>query len=341
VAPYLDQAEQVFIIPDGQIHLVNLAALPHQDGGYLIESGHVFHVLTAERDLIQSPRHACSPDVLVMGAPDFEGSAQTISGVLGEGDWQSPFRGERPSCEGLSSMQFSPLPAALDEVREVAELWESEPGVHLMVGKSASEGTFKKLAPSCGILHVATHGFFLSGECPSGLAGTRGIGVLVPEDSEGAPQDDAGQQATVNPLLLSGLALAGANHRSSSASDREDGILTAQEIAALDLSSVRLAVLSACETGAGEVLSGEGIFGLRRAFRIAGVGTLVTSLWSVQDQAARDWMASFYQASQTEGLPISEAVRKANLRILSDRRAGGVDPHPFYWAAFVASGDWR
>jgi CHAT domain-containing protein/tetratricopeptide (TPR) repeat protein len=356
VAPLLGDAVEVFIVPDGQIHLVNLAALPEHDGSYLIESDQTFHYFTAERDLVQQDRQAAPDVVLVMGAPDFETSVDPHGGG-GVGEDEPPatgghprthFRGERPSCAGLRSMRFEPLPAAMGEARDVAELWASDDfalapmtTVRLLTGESASEDSFKELAPRCAVLHVATHGYFLSGQCPSGLAGTRGIGLLVPEGEDGSTSGDSVPQAPLNPLLLSGLALSGANHRDVSDTDGEDGILTAQEIAALDLSSVRLAVLSACETGSGEVLNGEGVFGLQRAFRIAGVATLVTSLWSVQDEATREWMNSFYLATQRERRPIIAAVRKASLHVLRARRDRGEDSHPFYWAAFVATGDWR
>jgi CHAT domain-containing protein len=230
----------------------------------------------------------------------------------------------------------------------VAEFWESTPrtatapaAVRLLTGSDASEDAFKRMAPGNTILHLATHAFFLDGECPSGLAGTRGIGQLIPETADEEEADTAIIPKPTNPLLLSGLALAGANRRDTASPDEEDGILTALEIAALDLSGVRWAILSACETGTGEFLNGEGIFGLRRAFQIAGVRTLVTSLWSVKDETTREWMNAFYHASTDENQTTVDAVRNASLRILRDRRSRGEDAHPFYWAAFVASGDWR
>lgn len=142
-------------------------------------------------------------------------------------------------------------------------------------------------------------------------------------------------------MVLSGLALAGANRRASAGMDVEDGILTAQEIGSLDLSSVELAVLSACDTGVGEVRAGEGVFGLRRAFQVAGARTLVMSLWSVDDTSTREWMRAFYGGWLRDDLSKSEAVRAASLAVLKERRARGESSHPFYWGAFVAAGGWR
>jgi CHAT domain-containing protein len=151
-------------------------------------------------------------------------------------------------------------------------------------------------------------------------------GILPPDES---------------PLLRSGLALAGADQRDQAGPGEDDGILTAEEIAALDLSGVEWAVLSACDTGVGEVRAGEGVFGLRRAFQIAGARTLIMSLWSVDDESTREWMTALYEARLRDGLSTAESVRQASLGVLEARRKAGESAHPFYWAAFVAAGDWR
>ncbi len=182
------------------------------------------------------------------------------------------------------------------------------------------------------MLHLATHGFFLNGDCTTAPLGTRGVGGLVA----------AGRQnAAENPLLISGLALAGANRRAAAGPDEDDGILTAEEVASLDLSGVEWAVLSACDTGVGEIRAGEGVFGLRRAFQVAGARTVVMSLWSVDDQATRAWMRALYEGRFQRRLSTADAVHEASLTLLRDRRAKGQSTHPFYWAAFVAAGDWR
>ena len=101
------------------------------------------------------------------------------------------------------------------------------------------------------------------------------------------------------------------------------------------------AVLSACDTGVGDIRAGEGVFGLRRAFQIAGAGTVIMSLWSVDDRATRDWMRALYEARLVEELDTAECVRDASLTLLNRRREEGESTHPFYWGAFVAAGDWR
>jgi CHAT domain-containing protein/Tfp pilus assembly protein PilF len=136
-----------------------------------------------------------------------------------------------------------------------------------------------------------------------------------------------------NPLLRSGLALAGANHGKSG---DDDGILTAMEAAYLDLSGTKLVVLSACDTGIGDVKNGEGVQGLRRALVLAGSESQVMSLWPVSDEATKDLMIPYYKALQ-QGEGRSEGLRQVQLRILRGRRDRR---HPFYWAAFIQSGEW-
>jgi CHAT domain-containing protein len=161
-----------------------------------------------------------------------------------------------------------------------------------------------------------------------------------------------------HPGLLSGLVLAGANRPAEP--DRDDGILTALEVAELDLRGVELAVLSACETGLGEVAGGEGLLGLQRAFQVAGAQSVVASLWQVDDESTRKLMERFYENLWHNKMSKLEALRQAQLALLREGRTRGPgatqpdDPKkkaqakpleartpPFFWAGFVLSGDWR
>jgi CHAT domain-containing protein len=173
------------------------------------------------------------------------------------------------------------------------------------------------------VLHIASHGFFLQDHEMPGAA----LGV------ESVAQDRSLPLLGENPLLRSGLALAGANLRQSG--EHDDGILTAAEVAQMDLRGTQLVVLSACETGVGDVQNGEGVYGLRRALVLAGAETQVASLWKVADAATKDLMVEYYQRLlQGEGR--SAALRAAQRTMLtSPTRA-----HPYYWAAFVPIGHW-
>ena len=144
----------------------------------------------------------------------------------------------------------------------------------------------------------------------------------------------------LNPLLLSGLFLAGANlhsQRVSSAPD-EDGILTAYEVSAMNLRGTELVVLSACETGLGEIQQGEGVYGLRRAFEMAGARTVISALWPVADEVTGAIMGQLYDKGD-ESLP--QLLRKVQLKTIKQLRAQDEVDHPFLWGAFIAVGDWR
>ncbi len=144
-----------------------------------------------------------------------------------------------------------------------------------------------------------------------------------------------------SPLLRSGLVLAGANRRAETSRDEDDGILTAEEIAGLDLSAAQWAVLSACDTGRGDLQAGEGVVGLRRAFQVAGARTVILSLWPVLDNVAADWMAELYRGKFVRGDTTATSVRAASRSLLAARRAAGQSTHPLYWSGFIATGDWR
>lgn len=358
----LGDAKQVFIVPDGALNLVSFAALPTGKTRYLVESGPVFHYLSSERDLVPLEKTAPGDKgLLAIGGAAFDepslfavlaalkrnartaesGTAALASpgthppaGVVAQ---NSPtYRSPPSGCEDFRSVRFEPLPASPLEAREISDLWRKHGGSagEVLIGASATEAVFKRQAGGHRILHLATHGFFL--DCPSALDGSKRT-VEPVEAQENQPLPAKGE----NPLVLSGLVLAGANHRGDARPDEEDGILTAEEIAALDLSSVEWAVLSACDTGRGEVRAGEGVFGLRRAFQVAGARTLIMSLWRVDDQAARRWMRALYTGRLEKKLSTADAARDASLQMLKQQRLKHESTHPFSWAAFVAAGDWH
>lgn len=351
VAGTFQGVERVFVIPDGSLNLVNLAALPVDSGGYLVETGPEIHLLSAERDLVARENKRLGDGLLALGGADFDDSS---SFVRSSGPLPTP----RTRCDDLQSVSFSPLPATAVEIDELISLWSATTGsssslvegaarsggsagkavgsVLRLSEREANESAFKTLAPGRRVLHLATHGFFFNGRCPASTWSARGIGGVGIAESEAASPLPG-----ENPLLLSGLALAGANDRAAASPGDDDGILTAEEIASLDLAGVEWAVLSGCDTGIGEIRAGEGVLGLRRAFQIAGARTVVMSLWSVEDRAARVWMKALYEGRLVQGRDTARAVHNASLTALQVRAARGESTHPFFWAGFVASGDWR
>lgn len=319
VAHELAGVERVFIVPDGALHQVSFAALPLGDGRYLLEAGPVTHTLSTERDLLPAPGAVTGSDLLAMGAPAF-----------GRG------------TVGCATTVFAALPGAAREVADVASLWRQSRAAgrgdpEVLTGTAATEARFKALAPGRRILHLATHGFVAMPTCEVSGGGTRAVGAVAVV----TPTRLAGAGVLLDaPLAGPGLALAGAN-QARRGRPADDGILTAEEIVGLNLQGTEWAVLSACDTGLGEIRAGEGVFGLRRAFQIAGARTVIMSLWSVDDQATRQWMNALYKGRLEAGLSTVDAVRNASLALLRDRRAKGLSTNPFYWAAFVAAGDWR
>lgn len=315
ISALVSGARKVFFVLDGMLLRLNFAALVSPEGTYLLESGPTFHYLSSERDLVRPDVPASGRGLLALGDPDF-GSGRILSGFIASRDGVIEERS-----------RFDPLPGSRREVEEIAAEWAPQEDVLALMGSEADESSFKRLSPRFRILHIGTHAFFEIGKRGRGgsTESTGGNGV---ESASSYP--------------LAGLALAGANLRDGARGDRaaDDGILTAGEIALLDLSHVEWAVLSACSTGTGTPEEGEGILGLRRAFQIAGARTLIMSLWPVEDEATRHWMRELY-ACRRAGMSTADSMRRSASAILESQRFGGRTTHPYYWAGFVAAGDWR
>jgi CHAT domain-containing protein len=353
VASHLGTAMQVFIVPDGALNLVTFAALPIGEARYLVEDGRTFHYLSAERDLLAPSKASSHGGLLSLSNPDFDdrrlfaalGAPGSRATPVPEERTESVFRGSRSACGTFQAMRFEPLSATLRESKEIARIWDdqvkgstslrsasgSAESAVSFTGSAANETLFKHTASGHRVLHLATHGFFLGGDCGSALDSPTAEGTS--EASSAVTRE--------NPLLLSGLVFAGANHREAAGPDEDDGILTAEEIATLDLQGTEWAVLSACDTGAGEIRGGEGVFGLRRAFQLAGARTVIMSLWPVEDEATRQWMTALYRHRFVEGKSTAASVNGASLELLRQRRARGESTHPFYWAGFIAAGAWQ
>jgi CHAT domain-containing protein len=261
------------------------------------------------------------------------------------------------------------LPGADAEIEAIGNLYRQLAGpadgaLTELRGAAATEENLRSLAPQSRILHLATHGFFATGDKRARLA------VESQDDlGPGLGDDPLPRPKQYSPGLLSGVVLACANFPPELPSDLagfeklpEDGILTAEELAFLPLGGVELVVLSACETGLGEAAGGEGLLGIQRAFQMAGARTTVATLWKVDDAMTQRLMTAFYRNALEGKQGYLDALRNAQLGILRELRANpgavdalrGVDATadgaddeavahgaPFYWAAFTLSGDWR
>jgi CHAT domain-containing protein/Tfp pilus assembly protein PilF len=306
IRTHLGATRRVLLSPDGMLNLIPFAALVDERSRFLVER-YEFSYLTSGRDLprLQVKQPSRQP-ALIVANPNYGEAAK---------------EGSNPTGANLGGLSFRPLAATADEARTLKKMM---PAAVMMLGDQATETTVKQ-TQGPDLLHVATHGFFLPDLAP--LANVRRRGM----DGEILP----GDLPAKNPLLLSGLALAGANQRHGGHNPEDDGVLTALEATALDLWGTKLVVLSACDTGLGEVKNGEGVYGLRRALVLAGSESQVMSLWPVSDEATLGLMAGYYQGLQ-QGHGRSTALRQVQLRMLRsrDRR------HPFYWAGFIQSGEW-
>jgi CHAT domain-containing protein/Tfp pilus assembly protein PilF len=298
----LGSAKRLLIASDGELSVIPFAALQDARGKFLIERFEIDN-LASGRDLLRlADRQPSRSQAVVVANPNFDAGAA-------------------PAPAGAIS--FKPLAGTAQEADAIKAYL---PSAQFLGGDAATEHSLKQVTGP-RVLHVATHGFFLNTTTLAAPAAgdARGVTLL------GQPGDaaSAGRFA----LLRSGLALAGANKRQGG--DGEDGLLTALEAASLDLRGTELVVLSACETGLGEVRSGDGVYGLRRALAVAGAETQVMSLWQVSDEATRDLMIAFYKRlAAKDGR--AAALRAVQLQFLKSK----THAHPYYWAAFVVAGDW-
>ncbi|MEC4807077.1 MAG: CHAT domain-containing tetratricopeptide repeat protein [Jaaginema sp. PMC 1079.18] len=319
----LGDKTHILLSPDSQLNLIPFAALVDENNQYLVENYQITY-LTTGRDLLrlqnqQQPRQAS----VIVANPDYDEPGVNNSTVAFN-------RGSNRRSNDLDSIRFGALPGTAREAEAIQPLL---PNAKVLTQLEATEQAIKQVeAPR--ILHIATHGFFLNVDlvAPSAnpLENRGSLGVQALPDAEIAPLAPVDQE---NPLLRSGLALAGVHARSSGAD--EDGVLTALETAGLNLRGTQLVVLSACETGVGDVANGEGVYGLRRALAIAGAESQLISLWKVSDGGTKDLMVDYYQRL-IDGEGRSSALREVQLAMLNSPNY----QHPYFWAAFIPSGEW-
>jgi CHAT domain-containing protein/Tfp pilus assembly protein PilF len=339
----LGETNMVLLSPDGELNLMPFGALVDEQGRYLVEN-YTFNYLTSGRDLLRletqtEPRQ----QPVVIANPSFD-LAVTIGGQ------KVP---ERSGDRGLRSLDFKtlpikPLPGTAQEASAIKSIM---PSALVLTEVAATEAALKQVAGP-RVLHIATHGFFLKDQPLRTVVASRRF------EMEEAPRAVQGE----NPLLRSGLVLAGVTKGQSGAG--EDGVLTALEVSGLDLWGTKLVVLSACETAVGDVANGEGVYGLRRALVLAGAESQLMSLWKVSDTGTRDLMINYYTRLQ-RGESRTEALRQVQLAMLqgkllpspkttSDKQKGRRETgetadnvtvrdyrHPYYWASFIPSGNWR
>ena len=324
IEPKLDGARRVYISPDGLFNQISLAAVPTDNGGLLIQK-YDLRVVLSTKDLLRDRSVPRTRTAVLIGDPQFDLTGDEQSAFA-----QTPRQGAREPARiprgydaarggGLRSQDQSRgalqrLEGTAEEVRTVAGMLSSAGWkVQIFTGSEASEAAIKSVRGS-RVLHIATHGFF------------------EPDQ----PQTDSASDRE-NAMLRSGLYFAGANRvlkGGAASAGMEDGVLTAFEASGLTLQGTELVVLSACETGLGEVVNGEGVFGLRRALQEAGAETILMSMWKIPDNETRQLMTLFYK-KWLEGKDKPTALREAQLELRQDVIHRWQEDRPHDWAAFV------
>ncbi|MDV2998264.1 MAG: Photosystem I assembly protein Ycf3 [Chroococcidiopsis sp. SAG 2025] len=307
---------RLFLAPDGDLNRLPFEVLPLDRDRRLIDKYYISYLATG-RDLLRfgAKSKVQSTQPLVFADPNFDLSNEKGTAPIQE---QKNSFGRRARDFERGKLHFRRLPGTKVEGERIASLL----GVKPILSEKAIKTSLKACKSPC-ILHLATHGFFLKDQ---EYDRDRQLFNNV---------DRLSIHGLENPLLRSGLALAGANtwlKNGSLPPEAEDGILTAEDVTGLDLFNTTLVVLSACDTGLGKIHTGEGVFGLRRAFMLAGVKTLIVSLWKVSDKQTQELMIDFY-GRLLNGQPCADAFRQAQLEMKKKY------PHPRYWGGFICQGD--
>jgi CHAT domain-containing protein len=314
ISSQLTGIKKIFISTEGIYNQINLYTLKNPiTKTYVLDEAAVT-ILPNLSYLVNDNKSSTSNTAELYGFPDYD---YDFSKKVSE-----PVVNMEIATNRYGLFKLDPLPGTKTEVENIAKfLNESKWNVHTYEKEQASEEQLKKvLSPK--ILHIATHGFFLND--------------IFNKDDKSFLGFEANKIKT-NPLLRSGIMLAGASLVAKDTTNRmkgQDGIFTAYEASLLNLANTDLVVLSACETGLGVDINNQGVFGLQRAFYIAGAKNLIMSLWMVDDDATQILMTEFYKEWAIN--PTHDFISKAFNKAQNEVRKKY--PHPYYWGAFTLLG---
>ncbi|MBF0584460.1 MAG: CHAT domain-containing protein [Magnetococcales bacterium] len=318
----------VYVVPDDMLNILPFNALMDPDGEYILKTMDL-HMLSSSRDLLPDNAEVAKGEFLIMAGPNYTSDkvvdAEVMTKVAGKrsaGGTQDAMRGF--SGSGLRGLKFDPLPGAEKEGKLISETAKTATDSNtIMTEDAAQEQVVQSLGAPPKMLHIATHGFFLKADenlKKRLLTLQRGSDLHLP------PPGD-------NPMLRAGLAFAGINSSAPFLGEiptENDGVLTALEVLGLNLTGTKLAVLSACETGLGEIHEGEGVYGLRRAFQEAGVKTVISSLWEVSDAGTQALMTGLY-GRVAQGASVHDALLGSQREMLASKEWN----YPYVWSAFM------
>lgn len=329
----LSGVNNIYFAPDGELYNIAIESLRHfNDKGYLFDKWNFYRV-SSTRELVKVRRKKNNPNVVLYGGLDYDANvSDTISHVI---DDYSLYTSTRSILDSIGlNRGYGPLTATLPEVLQIDSLYSTVniPST-LYVGQDGTESSFKQLSGK-GIsnLHIATHGFYWKESELKNNSDLRNFSFITGDNQPIHIEDKA--------MTRSGLLFSGANAILSGdtiTDCHEDGILTAQEISILDFRGLDLLVLSACQTGLGEI-KGDGVFGLQRGFKKAGAQTIIMSLWNVDDNATQMLMTEFYK-NLISGLSKRESFIKAQNAVRNFKGIINGESRDFsnpkYWAAFI------
>lgn len=320
LAPHLSSVQQLFISTDGSLQLLPWAAM-HDGKQYVLHAYRSMVYLTSGRDLLRLGGAPARSAPLLIGAPDFQHSRELFA--------DDPIGGKSAALGLYASVQnLAALPGTRREVEQIGAMI---PTARVWQDSSASEEGLKQQSAPL-LLHIATHGIFLDAgpTRPTAPDIQRAIRPNLPTmpmiDGTAVPA-----VAMADPMSLSALLFAGSANAKAGVNPEQDGVLTAQEASLMDLWGTELVVLSACDSARGSLTVGEGVYGLRRAFFIAGAETLVASAWPISDRETVALMQRYYRLL-LQGKPRAQAMTAAA------REMQRTHAHPYYWAPFSVFG---
>ncbi|MBF0109672.1 MAG: CHAT domain-containing protein [Magnetococcales bacterium] len=331
IAHVAGSLEKVFIVPDGLLNIAPFNALVNEEEEFLLKAVDLY-ILPSSRDLVPRETPRAKGPIFIVAGPDYDAREDVLEEnleVLDKKRRSSELPDAmRGASTGMRGLKFDPLPGAEKEGKVIMqtighrESW----GSRFFKKQVAMEMVLREIAASPEIVHIATHGFFLK---PDTTLKKRLLKMQRGAETNIPPPGD-------NPLLRAGLAFAGINQSAPFLGEIDtdnDGVLTAMEVLGLNLGGTRVAVLSACETGLGEIHEGEGVYGLRRAFTEAGVQTVINSLWEVSDAGTQALMTLFY-GKLMKGIPAHDALRESQIELLDSSEWS----NPYIWSAFFMVG---
>lgn len=329
VRKQLGFTNKVFISPDGNLNLIPFEIFQGPDGRYLIED-YTFNYIAAGRDIIGFRKTLSkSGKSVIIGGPDYNLNLNEGRQVTTQNAVETSSIDSFTQFSDMRGFHFDPLPGSHEEVKAIQKLMGQDRAL-LYTGRQATEDVLMQ-CDSPKFLHLSTHGFFLGDQVSRTSLNGFSVNNFPSLPNKSKP---VGIQ---NPLLRSGIALAGAN-RASATAGQSSGIVTAEKILTLKLWGTDMVVLSACNTGLGEIKSGEGVFGLRRAFTHVGAKSIVMSMWSVPDRETKELMVEFYK-NFLDGDDRCQALRQAAIKQMKTVKKRYGNTNPYFWGAFVFMGE--